>query len=222
MKLAPAFTVLLGVVIVFPSLLFAQFDPMTPPPTQSQPGRSPQQNPVPTSTQDSGPNAGDVGQVMEDKMFLRAAAEGGIAEVKLGQLAVQKASSDDVKAFAQKMVDDHTRMNNDMAQVADSMGVMMPKTMNKDDQAEYDKLKGLSGNDFDTEYLSYMVKDHHRDLHEFRVEAANGHADASLHDVVVKDESVIHDHTVAVDKLARAKGIPVPTHPKHPTAAPSL
>ncbi len=109
-----------------------------------------------------------------------------------------------------------------MAQLADSMGVMLPKTMNKDDQAEYDKLKGLSGNDFDTEYLAYMVKDHHKDLHEFRVEAANTSADASLHDAVVKAESVIHDHTVMVDKLAREKGVPVPTHNKHLTPAPSL
>ena len=86
------------------------------------------QPPGTPATQDSGPNAGDVGQVMQDKMFLRKAAEGGIAEVKLGELAVQKASSDDVKAFAQKMVEDHTRMNNDMAQLADSMGVMLPKS----------------------------------------------------------------------------------------------
>ena len=62
------------------------------------------------ATQDSAPNAGDVGQVMQDKMFLRNASEGNIAEVKLGQLAVQKANSADVKAIAQKMVDDHNKM----------------------------------------------------------------------------------------------------------------
>jgi putative membrane protein len=221
MKLAHACCLVLGAVIVSPSLLFAQFDPMAPSVPQSQPGRVPQ-NPGSPATQDSGPNAGDVGRVMQDKMFLRKAAEGGIAEVKLGELAVQKASSDEVKVFAQKMVEDHTKMNNDMAQLADSMGVMLPKTMDKDDQVEYDKLKGLSGNDFDMEYLTFMVKDHHKDLHEFRVEAANASADANLHDAVVKAESVIHDHTVMVDKLAREKGIPVPTHNKHPAPAPSL
>jgi putative membrane protein len=161
--------------------------------------------------QDSAPNSGDVGQVMQDKMFLRKAAEGGIAEVKLGQLAAQKGSSDDVKAFGQKMVDDHTRLNKEMAQVADSMGVMLPKSMNKEDQAEYDKLNALSGNDFDVEYLSFMVKDHHKDLHEFRIEAAS-HADPTLRDEVVKASAVIHEHTVMVDRLARAKGIPVPAH----------
>ncbi len=143
-------------------------------------------------------------------------------QVKLGQLAAQKGSSDDVKDFGQKMVDDHTKMNVEIGQVADSMGVMLPKTMNKEDQAEYDKLNALSGNDFDMEYLSFMVKDHHKDLHEFRLEAASP-TDPALHDAVVKAQSVIHEHTVMVDKLARAKGIPVPPHGGNkPAPAPRL
>jgi putative membrane protein len=211
--------ILLGTTILSPGLLFAQFDPTATPASPSQPGRpQPQSSPA---QQDSGPNAGDVGQVMQDKMFLRKAAEGGIAEVKLGQLAAQK-GSDDVKEFGQKMVEDHTKLNLEIAQVADSMGVMLPKSMNKEDQAEYDKLNALSGNDFDIEYLSFMVKDHHKDLHEFRIEAASP-TDATLHSEVVKAQGIIHDHTVMVDKLARARGIPVPTHGEHkPNPAPTL
>ena len=133
-------TILLGTAIFSPALLFAQFDP---PASQTQPNRPGQQAPSTPSMQDSGPNSGDVGQIMQDKMFLRSAAEGGIAEVKLGQLAAQKGSSDDVKAFGQKMVDDHTKLNLDIARIADSMGVMLPKSMNKEDQAEYDKLNAL-------------------------------------------------------------------------------
>ena len=51
------------------------------------------------------------------------------------------------------------------------MGVMLPKKMNKEDQAEYDKLNGLSGKDFDTEYLTYIVKAHWQTLHSFYMEA---------------------------------------------------
>jgi len=220
MKFSHVRTVLLGAAIVSPALLFAQFDPMALPTSQSQPNRA--QQTQPPSAQDSGPNSGDLGQVMQDKMFLRKAAESGIAEVKFGQLAAQKGSTDDVKAFGQKMVDDHTKMNLDIARVADSMGVILPKSMNKDDQAEYDKLNALSGNDFDMEYLSFMVKDHHKDLHEFRMEAASP-TDPTLHDAVVKAQSVIHDNTVMVDKLARAKGVPVPPHGGNkPAPAPTL
>jgi putative membrane protein len=179
--------------------------------------------PATASNQDSAPNSGDVGQVMQDKMFLRKAAEGGIAEVKLGQLAAQKAGSDDVKALGQKMVDDHTRLNAEIAQVADSMGVMLPKSMDKDDQAEYDKLDALSGEAFDKEYLTFMVKDHHKDLHAFRLEAASRTTDPALHDEVVKAQGIIHEHAVMVDKLARAKGVPVPPHSGNkPAPAPTL
>ncbi|HEX4576639.1 MAG TPA: DUF4142 domain-containing protein [Edaphobacter sp.] len=219
MELSHLRTILVSATILSPGLLFAQFDPTATPVSPTQPGRP--QQPSSPALQDSAPNSGDVGQAMQDKMFLRKAAEGGIAEVKFGQLAVQK-GSDDVKAFGQKMVDDHTRLNNEMAQIADSMGVMLPKSMNKEDQAEYDKLDKLSGSAFDMEYLTVMVKDHHQDLHAFRIEAAS-RTDPSLHDAVVKAENVIHDHKVMVDKLARERGIPIPVRGgNQPAPAPSL
>jgi len=219
MKLRCLSSILFVPAILSPGLLFAQFDPVSIVASQTQSNRPQQQMPSTPSMQDSGPNSGDVGQIMQDKMFLRHAAEGGIAEVKLGQLAADKASSDDVKAFGQKMVDDRTKINNDIDQVADSMGIMLPKAMSKEDQAEYDKLAKLSGNDFDIEYLTYMVKDHHKDLRAFRIEAASP-ADSTLHDAVVKAEGIIHDHKVMVDKLARAKGVPVPTRSgSHPSPA---
>jgi putative membrane protein len=220
MKLRCRLSILLGPAILFPGLLFGQFDPASIIASQNQPTRPQQPLASTPSTQDSAPNSGDVGQVMQDKMFLRKAAEGGIAEVKLGQLAVEKASSNDVKAFGQKMVEDHTKINSDIARVADSMGVMLPKTMSKDDQAEYDKLGKLSANDFDIEYLTYMVNDHHQDLRAFRIEAASP-ADPALRDEVVKAESIIHSHKVMVDKLARSKGVAVPAHGSKSAPAPT-
>jgi putative membrane protein len=206
MKFNPLRIIMFGTAIAFaPVTLFAQSNPMNPGGSTSS---APLQQPS-TGMQDSGTNASEVSQTMKDKMFLRKAAEGGMAEVQFGQLAVQKAGGDDVKAFGQKMVDDHTALNNEMAAVADSMGVRAPKTINKMDQAEYDKLNGLSGGDFDTEYLTVMVKAHHKDLREFRTEGADTQ-DPTLKAAVEKGEKVIHEHTMMVDKLAREKGIPMP------------
>jgi putative membrane protein len=192
-----------------PVVLLAQATPGSMPSTAPQDNRQTQQQPGSPSMQDSGNNANEMGQGMRDKMFLRQAAEGGMAEVKFGQLATQKASSSDVKAFGQKMVDDHTALNNEMAPIADSMGVKAPKNMNKKDQAEYDKLNGLSGNDFDTEYLTVMVKDHHKDLRDFHDEAGIA-TDPTLKAAVQKGETVIAQHTSMVDQLAQNKGIAVP------------
>lgn len=152
--------------------------------------------------------AGDA-QTMKDKMFLRKAAAGGMAEVQLGRLAADKASSPDVKAFGQKMVVDHTALNNDMKPIAEQMGVMLPKKIKPADQAEYDKLSGMSGDDFDKEYLTYMVKDHHEDLREFRAEDSTVQ-DPTLKAAVDKGYQVIREHTQMVDKLAKDKGLPVP------------
>ncbi len=176
------------------------------------PAQDPSQQSTPATTQDSGANIGEMSQAMRDKMFLQKATEGGIAEVKLGQLAAQKGSSDEVKTFGQKMVDDHTVLNTDIASVADTMGVRLPKTITKEDQAEYDKLSGLSGSDFDREYLIVMVKAHHTDLHAFRM-AADHTGDSSLGETIAKALRVIREHTIMVDKLARDKGVPMPPRP---------
>jgi putative membrane protein len=211
--------------MLFPIALLAQAEPGSMPETmgqnsQSQPGQpglsnSPQPGPAQQnarlSSQDSVGNNGETPQTMKDKMFLRQAAEGNLAEVQLGQLATQKATNDDVKAFGQKMVDDHTALNKDLEPLADSIGVMLPKHMNKADQAEYDKLKGLSGDEFDTEYLTLMVKEHHKDLREFRLETADTQ-DSTLRETVMKGQRVIHGHMVAVDELAKSRGIAIPAH----------
>jgi putative membrane protein len=158
------------------------------------------------------------GQMMQDKLFLRTAVEGGLLEVKLGELAAQKGSTPEVKDFGQKMVTDHAAMNADFGNLADSMGVMVPKKISKDGQAEYAKLEALSGPAFDTAYLTAMVKDHHQDLREFRQEFI-ATKDTALQEAIVKAGKVVREHTMLVDKLATEKGIPVPER-KRPTAAP--
>src|SRR5260370_6953950 len=85
MKLNHARSLLLGTTILLPGLLFAQVDPTASPATQTQPGRP--QQPTHPSQQDSGPNHAAVGPVMQDKIFLRKAAQEGIPESKLAHLA---------------------------------------------------------------------------------------------------------------------------------------
>jgi putative membrane protein len=159
------------------------------------------------------------GQMMRDKLFLRTAVEGGLLEVKLGELAAQKGSTADVKEFGQKMATDHAAMNADFGTIADSMGVMVPRKITKDGQAEYAKLEALSGPAFDTEYLTVMVKDHHQDLREFRQEIT-ATTDTALQSAVLKAGKVVREHTMIVDKLATEKGIPVPARKPGPAPAP--
>jgi putative membrane protein len=103
-----------------------------------------------------------------DRTFVKKAAEGGLAEVELGQLATQKASDDEVKKFGQRMVDDHTKANDQLKQVAATLGVQVPDHLSAKDQATKDRLQKLSGAQFDRAYMNDMVKDHTKDVVEFR------------------------------------------------------
>jgi putative membrane protein len=159
--------------------------------------------------QDSSGAPGDTGQQMRDKMFVRRAMEGGLAEIEMGKLAVQKSLSEDVKSFGQKMVDDHSRMNEEMAGVADSVGLKIPRKLGKDAQAEYDKLSSLAGEEFDKEYVAFMVKDHHTDLREFRM-ASSRTQDTALKTAADNGSRMIREHMTMADKMAEQRGISLP------------
>ena len=195
-------------------------NPMTPgiqaPP---QPGPTPPGGVQQQTMRDTLGAPGLTGRQMEDKQFLMKAAEGGVAEVQLGKLAVDKGGPE-VKEFGQKMVDDHSQLNNEIGDVADQLGVMLPRKMNKEDQAEYDKLKGLSGDEFDKEYIAYMIKDHRQDLRQFFMEARSA-TDQNLQMEVTKAAGVIRQHLQMVTKLAQDKGVPVPPRPPRPQGPPA-
>ncbi|HTI48577.1 MAG TPA: DUF4142 domain-containing protein [Casimicrobiaceae bacterium] len=109
-----------------------------------------------------------------DRKFIDNAAKGGMAEVQLGQLAAQKAQSAEVKQFGQKMVDDHTKANEQLKQIASSKNVELPTAIEGSAKREYDRLSKMSGADFDREYMKHMVSDHKKDVKEFSDEAKSG------------------------------------------------
>src|SRR4051812_9684826 len=97
-----------------------------------------------------------------DKTFATEAAHGGLAEVQLGQLALQKASSPQVKGFAQRMVTDHTQANQDLMQLAKSENLTLPTQLDPKHKSEMERLSALSGNAFDAAYMQQMVQDHQK------------------------------------------------------------
>ena len=110
----------------------------------------------------------------QDMVFVKTALEGGMAEVQLGQIALQKSNDPNVKQFAQKMVDDHTKMGDQMKQLAQQIGVKVPDGPSKKDKAIIAKMQELNGDEFDKAYMKDMVKDHKTDLNDFKIEASTG------------------------------------------------
>jgi putative membrane protein len=128
-----------------------------------------------------------------DKKFLAAAAQADANEIALSKLAQQKASNPDVKAFANKMVSEHAKMDDSLKPFAASRALTPPSGPDADHQKELDKLNGLSGSDFDKEYMSQMVTDHTKALSAFTTEAKDSN-DPQLKAAVIKGKSAVAAH----------------------------
>jgi putative membrane protein len=109
-----------------------------------------------------------------DMRFAREAAIGGMTEVELGKLAVQKGSSDRVKQFGQRIVNDHTKAGDDLKGIAAKDDFSLPSDLDADHKATVDRLSKMSGTEFDRAFINDMVKDHETDIAEFEKEVKSG------------------------------------------------
>jgi len=126
-----------------------------------------------SGTRTQGSAAADASKSNPDRQFVMEAAQGGMAEVELGQLATQKASSDAVKQFGQRMVTDHGKANDELKTLAQSKSITLPTDIGKH-KATKDKLEKLSGAAFDRAYMQEMLNDHRKDVSDFRKESQSG------------------------------------------------
>ena len=130
---------------------------------------------------------------MTDQQFADAAAQGGMAEVKLGQLAEDKGQNQAVKDFGKRMVTDHSKANDDLKTAAQKDNITLPDKMSAHDQAQYDRLSKLSGEAFDRAYARDMVRDHRGDIAAFKHEADDGKV-TGIKDFASQTLPTLEDH----------------------------
>lgn len=138
---------------------------------------------------------------VSDKKFVREAAEGGMAEVELGKLATEKASSEEVKKFGQRMVDDHSKAADELKELASSKGIQVPDKLSAKDQMMKDRLSKLSGEQFDRAYMSDMVKDHTQDVADFKLESSSG-TDPDVKNFAATTLPTLQDHLRQAKEIA--------------------
>ncbi len=136
-----------------------------------------------------------------DRHFMDKAAQGGMAEVELGQLAQQNGSSQEVKDFGKRMVDDHSKANDELKQLASQKGVGLPNDLNAQDKATKDKLSKLQGDAFDKAYMKDMVMDHKKDVAEFKREATAAH-DPDLKNWASQTLPTLESHLQQAEQIA--------------------
>lgn len=136
---------------------------------------------------------GFVAQASNQDSFWNEAAQSGMAEVMLGNLALQKSSNEEVKQMAQKIVDDHTAANNELKDLAASKSATLTTEVNAKQKATYAKLIALSGEEFDKEFIKVMVKDHEKAVSLFQKQVDKG-ADADVKAFAAKTLPTLQGH----------------------------
>lgn len=105
--------------------------------------------------------------------FPQKAYSGGMMEVSLGKLAQQKASSYKVKEFGERMINDHSKANDELKNIAQKNNIPLPDSMLTKHQDLYNDLSQYSGSEFDKHYMDKMVEDHKEDIKNFENAAKN-------------------------------------------------
>lgn len=124
--------------------------------------------------------AADPAPAKVDQTFVTKASGAGMYEVEISKLALQKASDPAIKDFAQMMVTDHTKANDELKQLATTKNLQIAPGLPKDKQATIDKMAKLDGAKFDKAYRDQVgLKDHKTDIALFEKESKNGQ-DADL------------------------------------------
>jgi putative membrane protein len=136
-----------------------------------------------------------------DKEFVSNAGMAGLAEVQMGNLALQNAQSADVKAFAQRMVTDHGTSNAELAQLATVKGLALPTELAGKHQQGLEHLTGLSGADFDKAYMQHMVGDHNEAVTLFQNGSTNS-SDSDIKAFATKNLPILQEHLRLAQQLA--------------------
>ena len=141
----------------------------------------------------------------DDTGWVTNVAHDGMEEVEVGKLAVQKAQNPDVKRFAQRMVADHSKANDELKKLATTKGITLPAMSADDMKATKDRLSKLSGADFDREYMSMMAAGHDKAVAAFQEESADG-SDPDLKAFATKTLPTLLEHqTLAKETRAKLK-----------------
>ncbi len=132
--------------------------------------------------------------------FSQKAATGGMMEVELGNIAQKNSSTQQIKDFGKMMVDDHSKANQQLKDLASVKNISLPTMVTSDQQKDIDKLSQKKGADFDKAYVSMMVDDHKKDIKEFK-DAQDKAKDADVKNFISNTLPVLQKHLDAIQAI---------------------
>lgn len=145
-------------------------------------------------------NMGDAAVASADQAYVQNAAASDMFEIETSRLALDKAAKPSVKTYAQMMIDEHTKSTNELKPAAQTAGISVPAALPADKQAKVDALRGLSGAEFDRQYLADQRSGHQETLAKVNTYLAAAPA-GPLKDHAAKVTGVVQKHLNSLEKI---------------------
>ena len=142
----------------------------------------------------------------DDLTFINDAASDGLAEVELSKIAASKSKNDEIKAFAQKMINDHSKASEDLKKLAAQKQITLPTDLQPQHKELINKLSKLNGAAFDREYVKAMVEAHEKDVMAFNF-VSNNAADADIKTFAAKNLPTLITHMRIIKGMADNTGV---------------
>lgn len=184
---------------------FAQDDASRNDATQSDVNPPAAVQPVPALPEVNEPAGADSKTYEKDafdrETFLKETAKSGMAELNMAQIGTQKAQDPELKTVAQKLVTDHSKLNDQIKELAQSKNVTLETEIDSKHQRKIDHLSSLSGSEFDKAFVTHMVQGHKKSIAKFKQAAANTE-DTEISELAKKTLPTLKEHLTAVQKWA--------------------
>jgi len=139
-------------------------------------------------------------KAFDDAEFVKKAASGGMAEVAMGQLGAKMGQSSGVKQFSETLIADHTKANQELMAAAKAAGLTVPPAIGAEEQKHIDMMKEHKGADFDKAFADHMIKDHEKDIAEFK-RASTEAKDPNIKAFATKTLPTLQQHLEMAKKL---------------------
>ena len=155
----------------------------------------------------------------QDRNFLQELSQSNRVEVQLGRMAEQKATNPKVKDFARQMVNDHSKLQNQLEDFTAKRNFTLSTSTTPQQQNMVDQLQGMSGNEFDKQYMTRMLQDHKQDVAKVQQHMTTSQ-DPAVQDLARKTLPFLENHVRIAENIAGEMGIPAdpglnePVHPQ--------
>jgi putative membrane protein len=153
----------------------------------------------------AGKDAGSKTVSKADQNMMREMAYSNLAEIEAGKIALSQSKNDQVRNFAQKMIDDHTQAQKELEQLAQAKGVTLPTEPDNKHKTAAKKLSALEGDKFDKKYISQGGLSDHRNTHRLLERAQNRATDPDLKALATKMTPIVSQHLTMAQEVSSAK-----------------